>query len=323
MAHQLVVSIINYRTGEMTIECAQSVLDDMGDLDVQVVIVDNASRDGSDQKIADWIASLPEASPVRLVRSPTNSGFSGGHNQSMGVLEGAYYLVLNSDARVLPGCLRALLDSAQAHPEAGFHAPQIEHEDGVIQESCFRFPSPFSEFIRGANSGPVTRILRCWNVPLGTDPDPDQIEWASFACILLDGRMVQALGPMDEGYFLYFEDAEYCLRARRTGWRIQRCPNARMIHFRGGSAPVKSLARARARLPAYYYSSRTRFFFQAYGHLGLWAANLLWILGRSLALARRLMGRRFDNAKAAEARDIWINIFRPLGPSCKPVDHRT
>lgn len=321
MTHQLVVSIINYQTADMTIECVQSVLAEIGDLDVQVVVVDNASADGSDQKILDWIAAQPPETPVRLVCSKTNSGFSGGHNQGISVLPAAYYLVLNSDAHLRPGCLRALLATAQAHPEAGLFAPQIEHEDGTVQESCFRLHTPISEFIRGANTGPITQMLKRWNIPLGTNPDPDQIGWASFACILLNGQMIQEIGPMDEGYFLYFEDAEYCLRARRAGWRIQRSPKARMVHFRGGSAPVKALAKARARLPAYYYSSRTRFFFQAYGPAGLWAANLMWTAGRVIALLRRLMGRRSDNANAREGRDIWTNAFQPLGPSHKPADH--
>ncbi|MEO9576788.1 MAG: glycosyltransferase family 2 protein [Tateyamaria sp.] len=320
MTHQLVVSIINYRTADMTLDCVRSVLEDIGELDVQVVIVDNCSEDGSEQKLTDWIAAQPDRTPVHLVSSNTNSGFSGGHNQGMAAMPATHYLLLNSDARVLPGCLSALLTEARTNPDAGLYAPQIEHEDGTIQGSCFRFHTPFSEFIRGANSGPVTKVLKRWNVPLGTDPDPRQIGWASFACIMLDERMVRDIGPMDEGYFLYFEDAEYCLRAHRAGWRVQHCPNARMIHFRGGSAPVKSLAKARARLPAYYYSSRTRFFFQAYGHLGLWAANLMWAAGRILALGRRLMGRHSDNAKASEGHDIWTNIFRPLGPSYAPAD---
>lgn len=312
MRHELVVSIINYYTADLTLDCVRSVLADIGDLDVQVVIVDNASGDGSVAQIADWIAAQPEGTPVRLVVSKTNSGFSGGHNQGMDALEASYYLVLNSDTRLNSGCLGALLATAQAHPQAGLIAPRIDYDDGPVQESCFRFPSPLSEFVRGANSGPVTSLLRRWVVPLGTDPDPVQIGWASFACILLNGQMVRDIGPMDEGYFLYFEDAEYCWRARRAGWRIQRSPDARLVHFRGGSAPVKALAKARARLPAYYYRSRTRFFYQAYGHAGLWAANLLWCSGRVIAVARRLMGRRHDNANAAESRDIWTNVLHPL-----------
>ncbi|MEM7509247.1 MAG: glycosyltransferase family 2 protein, partial [Pseudomonadota bacterium] len=100
----------------------------------------------------------------------------------------------------------------------------------------------------------------------------------------------------------------------------RRCPEARMVHFRGGSAPVKALARARARLPAYYYSSRTRFFYQAYGYPGLWAANILWTLGRWVAVSQRLIGRRRTNVKEAEIRDIWINSLKPLGPRYAPSD---
>ena len=318
MTHKLVISIINFRTADMTLDCVRSVLADIGDLDVEVRVVDNRSDDGSTERIADWIAAQPAGTPVRLIRSETNSGFSGGHNQGMAAAAD-YYLVLNSDTKLRAGCLGALLAAAEADPQAGLIAPRLEYEDGRVQESCFRFPSPASEFIRGANTGPVTSLLHRWTTQLGIDPDPHRIEWASFACILLDARMTREIGPMDEGYFLYFEDAEYCLRARRAGWRIRRCPEARVVHFRGGSAPVKSLARARKRLPDYYYKSRTRFFFQAYGHAGLWAANLLWCAGRVIALTRRLMGRH-DIVKAAEGRDIWINVLQPLGGSPGPIN---
>jgi GT2 family glycosyltransferase len=123
---------------------------------------------------------------------------------------------------------------------------------------------------------------------------------------------------MDEGYFLYFEDAEYCLRARRAGWGIALAPDAVAVHFRGGSGPVKALARARRRLPPYYYASRTRFFRQAYGPLGPVLANLMWGAGRLIAQMRRLTGRAVPTASASEARDIWTNALHPLGPRRAP-----
>lgn len=320
MTRALGISIINYRTADMTLDCVRSVLGDIEGVDAEVVVVDNLSGDGSAEKIENWIAAQPVGTPVRLVRSETNSGFSGGHNQGMAAVSAERYLILNSDALLRPGCISALLAAADTSPEAGFIAPRIESEDGSAHMSCFRFPNPVSEFIRGATTGPLTRLLRKWDVPLGTDPDPEEIGWASFACILLNGHMLREVGPMDEGYFLYFEDAEYCLRARRAGWRIRFCPEAKVVHFRGGSAPVKALAAARARLPAYYYSARTRYFFQAYGYLGLWAANLLWLTGRGIAVSQRIIGIRRINVKKAESRDIWINALRPLGPRYAPEE---
>lgn len=319
MTRDIAISIINFRTPDLTIGCAQSVLGQItDDVDAEIVIVDNCSDDGSVEKLSAWIASLPDSIPIRLVAAKTNSGFSGGHNQAMAAISARYYLILNSDAVLRPGFLPRILDAATADPDAGFIAPRLEGEDGVLQTSCFRFPSPFSELIRGANSGPVTRLFRAYDVPLGAEPDPAAIDWASFACILVNGAMMDEIGPMDEGYFLYFEDAEYCLRGRRAGWRVRQCPDAVAVHFRGGSGPVKALAYAGKRLPRYYYSSRTRFFYQAYGYAGLWAANLLWLAGRGIAGLRRLAGRRRNNFRQSEIVDIWTNVWTPLGPRFEP-----
>lgn len=306
------VSIINYRTGAMTIAAARSVLDDLGDRDARVVIVDNLSGDGSAEEIAAWIEDTGDPRLV-LVRSATNSGFSGGHNQGIAAAPGAeHYLILNSDALLRPGFFDAILAAAEASPEAGLIAPQLEDEDGTVQESCFRIASPASEFIRGAGSGPVTRVLHHRVMALGTDPDPALVEWASFACILVRGAALRDVGPMDEGYFLYFEDAEYALRLRRAGWGIARAPAARAVHFRGGSGPVKAHIRARKRLPGYYWRSRARFMRQAHGPLGPLAANLGWAAGRALTQARRLTGHGVMPPFEREWQDIWTGLARPL-----------
>jgi hypothetical protein len=318
MTREIVISIINYRTPQLTSECVGSVLDQIEEIDAEIVIVDNQSGDGSVAALEAWMSGLPSGAPVRLVRSPTNSGFSGGHNQGMAAVPAAYYLVLNSDTVLRPGFMARILDEARSHSEAGFIAPRLEGEDGTVQNSCFRFPGPLSEFIRGANTGPVTRALKAYDVSLGPAPEPAEIDWASFACILLNGTMVREIGPMDEDFFLYFEDAEYCLRARRAGWRVHYCPDAAAVHFRGGSGPVKALAKERKRLPAYYYSSRTRFLYKAHGRAGLWVANMLWLAGRTIAGLRQLSGRKGNNFRQAEIVDIWTNVWTPLGPRHAP-----
>lgn len=314
-APELVVSIINYRTGAMTIAAAQSVLEDFGPREAALVIVDNASGDGSAEEIAGWIENCGDPR-VKLVRSVTNSGFSGGHNQGMAAVPGAdFYLILNSDALLRPGFCDAILAAAEAHPRAGLIAPQLEWEDGTPQQSCFRFQSPASEVIRGAGSGPVTQLLRRKVVALDLDPDPAEIEWASFACILVRGEMMRAIGPMDEGYFLYCEDSEYGLRARRAGWGVVYHPAARAVHFRGGSGPVKEMSRAKKRMPGYYWRSRTRFLRQAHGPLGPLLGNLGWIAGRALAHLRRLVLKPVPPAHEMEWRDIWTGFAAPLRPA--------
>ena len=314
----LVVSIINYKTGTLTLDCIRSVLDDIDGIDAQIVVVDNRSDDGSAEQIEQWILLQDPIVPIRIVRSARNSGFSGGHNQGLATTNADYYLILNSDAVLRPGFFRAMLATATNDLKAGLFAPRIEYDDGLQQVSCFRFPSPVSELIRGADSGPVTRLLAHYNVPLTMPPPSDEIGWASFACILLRGSMVAEVGPMDDGYFLYFEDAEYCYRTRKAGWRIAYVPEARVVHFRGGSGPVKALQRERKRLPEYYYASRTRFFYQVYGWTGLMAANALWMIGRLLAHSRRFVGKTVPQTNEREIRDIWINALSPLDDARAP-----
>lgn len=314
----LAISIINYRTGDMTIAAVQSALDALGPRPARVVIVDNASGDGSADQIATWIAQTGDAR-VTLVRSPTNSGFSGGHNQGMAAAPGAdFYLILNSDALLRPDFFDALMPATEAAPKVGLFAPQLEWEDGTPQISCFRFASPISELLRGARTGPVTRLFPRHVIALGLTPEPKEIDWASFACILLRGEMVRELGPMDEGYFLYYEDSAYALSAQQAGWGVHYVPAARAVHFRGGSGPVKKIQAEFKRLPPYYWRSRTRFLRQAHGPLGPLLGNLAWMTGRAIASLRLLTGRGVPPAHAQEWRDIWTGFLSPLTPDRAP-----
>lgn len=316
----IAVSIINYRTGAMTLDCIRSVLTDAeaSRLPIEIAVIDNRSDDGSAEEIEAWIVAQDPPVPVRLVRSATNAGYSGGHNQGLATTTAPYLLILNSDALLCPGCLAALHAAMEADPRLGLLAPRLEWPDGAGQISAFRLPTPVSEIIRGAASGPVTKRLARADIPLGLDPAPADIGWVSFACVLVRRAMVDEIGPMDDGFFLYFEDTEFCARAARAGWRIGYLPEARAVHLRGGSAPVKRLAKARKRLPAYYYASRTRCFRLLHGRAGPLTANLGWALGRLIARLRPLMGAAVPPATEAEWRDIWTNFWRPLGPSHAP-----
>lgn len=318
--YRLVISIINFRTAAMTWACVQSVLADLdGRRDVMVVVVDNRSGDGSVPELQGRIDALaPGGTPVRLIASPVNGGFSAGHNIGIGAARAEHYLLLNSDAMLRPGFCAAMLAAADAAPGTGLFSPRITDSAGVAQTSLFRFPSVASEVIRGAATGPVTRLLGRWDVPLEA-PAAGQVGWASFAAIMLRGAMVAQLGPLDEGYFMYFEDVEYCLRARRAGWAIAHVPGAVATHDEGGSGDLVENMRARRPLPAYYYASRTRYFTTALGWPGYVAANLGWGVGRGLSWLRPLMGKPRLPARMGEARGLWLNAANPKGDRHAPA----
>jgi GT2 family glycosyltransferase len=305
--------VLNFRTPELTLACVRSLCEQAGPFDLHISVVDNASGDGSEAVMRAGIDALDTAVPVHLVVSDQNGGFSAGHNLGIGLCRAPYHLVINSDTVLREGAIAALLAVAETEPSVGLVAPRLEGDDGRVQTSCFRLPGVASEMIRGARTGFVTQVLAEYDMPLPAPRTDAMIGWVSFACVLIRERAFNEIGPMDDGYFLYFEDADYCARLRAADWGIRYVTDARVIHFRGGSAPVKSLSAQKRRLPRYWYASRTRLFYKLHGFHGLLLANLAWTAGRAIAWLRLLAGREVPAAHAQEWRDIWTNFLQPLG----------
>ncbi|MBI4937967.1 MAG: glycosyltransferase family 2 protein [Nitrosomonadales bacterium] len=314
----LSVVIINFRTPKFVIDCLKTLLPELDGVDGETVVVDNHSGDDSPGIIRDWLARHDAGGKVIFVESEHNSGFSGGNNTGIQSLKARYYLLLNSDTLIRPGAIRIMLDTAMRFPEAGLVSPRLEWPDGVGQESCFRFPAPASELISAAQTGLVSECFSRYVVALPVQTQIVRPQWTSFACVLVKDEVFRQAGLMDDGYFMYFEDIEFCHRARKAGWDIVHNPEARVVHLCGGSSPVTEQTRLKKRLPRYYYESRTRYYYQTYGRLGLLGANLLWWLGRIVSGARQLLGRPDKAAIEGKWLDIWTNWLHPLKHSNPP-----
>lgn len=310
--------IVNYKTPELVIACLPGLLADLDGRDARVVIVDNCSGDDSARRIREWVREAGEDRRVQVLESSFNGGFAAGNNLGIRAVQARYYLLLNSDTLVRPGAIAALLEAAESHPEAGLISPRLEWPDGTGQESCFRLHSPLSELSAAAQTGVVDALLHCYAVPLPVQETVAFPEWTSFACVLVRGEVFEQVGLLDDGYFMYFEDVEFCHRAALAGWRIVHDPRARVVHLRGGSSSVKEQTRQKKRVPRYYYESRARYFYQVYGRHGLWAANLLWWVGRGVSKTRQLLGRTDKSAVQGAWLDIWINCKNPLKPYTHP-----
>jgi hypothetical protein len=308
---RLAIIIVNYRTPKLVIDCLASVQSEIEVGRDAVAIVDNASADDSLEQIEGAIAENGWSQWVKVIASPVNGGFSSGNNLGIAALAADAYLLLNSDTIVRPGAIAKLLAAKDDHPEAGIISPRLEWLDGTPQISCFRYHSPVSELIDAAATGPITKLLEHYEVALPVADTPIEPEWTSFACVLIRREVIERVGLMDEGYFMFFDDTDYCRRVRNAGWKILHYPDARIVHLRGGSSPVKSAIAARKRPPAYLYVSRSRYYSKFYGASGLWMANLLWLAGRSISLARELAGNKQSHISELAARDIWTNWRNP------------
>lgn len=322
----LSVVVINYGTAALTIQCLESLAPEMealadAGIAAGVVVVDNRSPDDSADRIEAAIAErgwdAREAASgngwARLVRSPVNGGFSAGNNVGIKAQEAAFYLLLNSDTIVWPGALAELLRAAEARPDAGIIGPRLTWPDDRPQGSAFRARRPISELVRAAATGPVTGLVRAIvgevesTLPIGEEPQ--EAEWVSFACAMIRREVVEKVGLLDETYFMYFEDMDYCVMARSAGFEVVHWPAAKVVHLRGGTSPVKEASAARKRRPEYFYRSRTWYFVKHFGRFGLWRANVYWWMGRGIAALREVFGRPAYACKG-EWRDIWIGAWR-------------
>jgi len=154
----------------------------------------------------------------------------------------------------------------------------------------------------------LSRLVR-GDLPIPVDPNngkgTESVEWISFACVLIRAEAFAAIGPMDEGFFMYFEDVDYCRRARLAGWQIAYTPEARVVHLRGGRTPEEFAQEERRRRPRFYYESRSRYLAKYYGRTGPLRANVCWTLGRGISLVRELAAQKSPHTVAREAGDIW------------------
>jgi GT2 family glycosyltransferase len=308
---RLAIIIINYQTFDFIRDCLCS-LDGQLQPNDRVIIVDNASGDDSAAGIRNFICQQDWVDWAVVVESPVNGGFSAGNNIGIQEIEAQYYLLLNSDTIVRPKAIEYLLHAADMNSDAGLFAPRLEWLDSKPQNSCFRMKTPMHEFFAAARTGIIERMLGYKGIAYSASEEPVKPTWVSFACVLIRRDVFDAIGLLDEGFFMYYDDLDFCLRARRAGFQILYWPQSRVVHMRGGSSPVKQLTAERKRPPKYWYASRTRYYAKFYGIFGLFAANFGWYGGRILSLFRELSGTKDPHICHNQWADIWTNVHSPL-----------
>lgn len=303
---QIAVIILNYKTPDMTIACLESIECEI-DNDICVIIVDNNSGDGSCEKIENSIIQN-NWWWCHLISSELNGGFAAGNNIGIGAVDAESYILLNSDTIVRPGAFYALRKALKHNPDFGLIAPRTEKVNGILDQNTFRFVTPISELMHSASTGPISFLLRRFDVVLRSNKEKIEPQWVGFACVAIRKEVISQVGLLDERFFMYFEDIDYCRRARAQGWRILYWPEARIIHFLGSSSGVTKKSNLRRRRPKYYYEARAYYFKKYYGISGFIAANILWIVGRCISLFREKIGCKRPFLSEYESKDIWTGL---------------
>ncbi len=229
----LSVVIVNWNTRDLLAGCLESILASGGRPDMELVVVDNASTDGSAQMVR---GRFPQ---VELVENQTNLGFARGNNQAIERCQGRYVLLLNSDTRVVGNSLDTLVTFMDEHPRAGAAGAKLLNADGSLQPSCQPMLTPAHEFWRLIFLDNLVHWAT-YGSEFWKSLEPRQVDVIKGACLMLRREALSEIGLLDESYFMYTEEVDLCFRLAKAGWQLWWIPAAQVIHF--GEASSRQVA---------------------------------------------------------------------------------
>jgi hypothetical protein len=296
VADRVVTVIVNYKSARHTITCLRSLGPELaGIAGAGVVVVENASGEG--ELLAAAISENGWEPWVSLQIADRNGGFAYGNNLAVrrlltGGCAPQYFLLLNPDTEVLPGAVTTLLEFMDSRPDVGIAGCSYERGDGALWPIAFRFMTIWSELDRGLRLGVMSRLLKNYVVPRTMASTAAQVDWVAGACMMIRRHIFEEIGLLDEGYFLNYEDTDFCLRARRAGWPCWYVPQSRIRHI-GGESMAQAVRDGEPEcLSPFCYEARRRYFLKNHGLAYALAADLAYGIGAFVdSIRSKLQGK--------------------------------
>jgi hypothetical protein len=229
----LSVVLVYYKTRDHLIKCLEALQADAGGFRAEIVVVDNDSRDGIAEPLRERFPS------VRLRTNRDNLGYAKAVNQGIADTAGEFVLVMNPDCIVRPGALGTMIDWLRTHAQTAVAGPRILNPDGSLEYSARSFPDHltflFNRYSLLTRLFPENRFSRRYLLTDWDHASVREVDWMSGACLMVRRAAVQEVGPMDEAFFMFNEDVDWCRRMRQAGWAVTYVPEAVVVHHIGAS----------------------------------------------------------------------------------------
>lgn len=319
----LLVVILNYRTGRLTVDCLRSLQDKIGEVPgTRVLVVDNGSADGSAEQVAAAIAENGWGSWCTLMALDENVGFAGGNNRGLETLKTTnkdceWVLLLNSDTIVYEGALRYCHEMMQREPKVGMMSCLLLNKDGSLQNVTRNFPTPLRQSICALGLPWMFPKFFGWadvyDVPdqmLKTKRDCD---WLGGAFMFMRREALEQVGGgLDASFFFYGEDIEFCHRFHRKGWRVHYDPGVSIMHIGGSSSDPTRVGTKQRNI--YMWQARYQVQVKCYGRLAAWLVRGVDILAFSLRKLKMLLTGKSGTETYRNVSDALGLLVKPLRP---------
>ena len=306
----LSVIVVSFNTRDMTLHCLRDLFADLSEIDAEVLVADNASKDGSAEAIE---AAFPA---VRLLRNQENVGFGAANNQAIAIARGKYLLMLNTDAFVRLGCCAALVKILEENATVGVVGARLYNEDGSQQISCYPFPTPFRAWIENLwistlwSRHPKLGDFRKWK-----HDEIRDVDWVVGACLVCRREVIEKVGGFDPQFFMYSEETDWQQRIRRAGWKVLFTPEAEAVHLGGASG-----TREPETINRHFFTSFDRYQLKHHGRKGFLLVRAAMITGSLLRLpawsaAWLLRPARRPKAQKKIQHYLWLlrrQMFSPM-----------
>ncbi len=233
----LSIIIVNWNTRSIVCDCLRSIYQQGGEIDLEVIVIDNASTDGSVEMVK---KDFPQ---VTLIENSQNLGFAAANNQGIAISKGRYVLLLNSDTIVLDNALAKTVAFANSHPEAAVVGCRVLNPDRTLQPTCFMFPSILNMLLSSTylyKLFPKSKFFGRERMTWWDRSDVREVDVVTGCFMLVRQDAIKKVGSMDEQFFIYGEETDWCYRFKQANWKILFAPGAEIIHLGGQSAKKRA-----------------------------------------------------------------------------------
>ena len=262
--------VVNYNTKALVPRCLAALRASAGSIPLQIVIVDNASRDGSAEMLRRDFADCD------LIFNATNVGFGRANNQALALARGRYVLLLNTDAFVALESIERTVRFLDENPSCGLLGVRLVGRDGALQPSCRYFPTPWNEFLSSAGLSRFFPGARGVDDMAWDHASPRECDWVPGCYYLVRKSVIDQVGLFDPRYFLYYEEIDHCRAVKAAGWKVMFYPDTTVVHIGGESAKSDSqITDVGKQIDALQIESGLLYHRKHHGLAGLWSMALL------------------------------------------------